>query len=160
MRWDTTVLLFQVSDVSVVFSRAPYSTRGKEKASWKSPPNEANTGAKESASIPQEKVDYLDGAGIKTGTRSRYRYSWHQCSSCRDASKYFFQLYERKYYAGMHSIHNAGTRQNIYSYLLRKIIPKHLLMTQHQGTVRQQFTRLCRRRRTEKGVLGCIKTGT
>ena len=58
-----------------------------EKASWKSPPNEANTGAKESASIPQEKVDYLDGAGIKTGTRSRYRYSWHQCSSCRDASK-------------------------------------------------------------------------
>ena len=63
MRWDTTVLLFQVSDMSVVFSRAPYSTRGKEKASWKSPPNEANTGAKESASIPQEKVDYLDGAG-------------------------------------------------------------------------------------------------
>ena len=31
--------------------------------SWKSPSNEANTGAKESASIPQEKVDYLDGAG-------------------------------------------------------------------------------------------------
>ena len=31
--------------------------------SWNSPTDDANTGAKESASSPQEKVDYLDGTG-------------------------------------------------------------------------------------------------